>query len=331
MIERDEEHWYVPGWPDLRRELVKLCLRHADDLLEVLADPAAGDDRVGEACGAWFGAVARAAEALRGARPEATRWGHAMRLLVASEDLARALTTDRVLRRDGDEEDRRAALVVVLRRHLENQRRAAASDTPHRLATWERLDRISRGLVPVVAEPGQRCGEAHHRAVLEEIERRHAHDRNLPRRLPTIEAYFLEFCPECRTSDLDFEGFEDEESGNPEQNAIRSEGRRAGGSLDDDDLAFLLDEDLALLAEATGVTPDPLRCFRELPAEPAEAFAVVNKLQELLEGTDRFLNARAYAVRRSLSRRQIYKRVREATDLLIACLRRQLERDTRPS
>jgi len=112
--ERDEDFWYGPGWPDLRQELVKLCLRHADELLETLADPTAGKDRIEEACRAWFDAAGHAIVALLKARPAATRWRHALGLLILPQHLAASLAKDRVLRSGGDEERRRAALVVGL-------------------------------------------------------------------------------------------------------------------------------------------------------------------------------------------------------------------------
>ena len=49
--ERDEDFWYGPGWPDLRSQLVKLCLRHADNFLEILANPAIDCEGIEKSCG----------------------------------------------------------------------------------------------------------------------------------------------------------------------------------------------------------------------------------------------------------------------------------------
>jgi hypothetical protein len=296
--ERDERHWYGGwGWVDLRRELGKLALRHADDVLDALADGVADEAALERACRAWVEATARDAQAraVAGSR-KAALWTHAVSLLGAPQALAAVLARDRALRREGGR--REGALVVCLYRHLEAERLAALG-RPHRQKVWERVDRISRRLTPADTEPGHRCGEAHFRVVLEEIRRRHPDDRNLPRTLDTLRVQFWEFCAEC------------------------------WGELPDDDV--LSGDDLAVLREATGLAPDPVPCFDELwdeAPEAAESFAVVNGLQELLPGPERFATVAAFAAQRSLSKRQVYKRNREARDRLEACMRRQIEDGT---
>ena len=87
-------------------------------------------------------------------------------------------------------------------------------------------------------------------------------------------------------------------------------------------------DDLDFLEEVTGMKPDPLACFEALPESHAAAFAVAHRLQTDLmpTATTPFSSARAYYLSKGISKRQFYRLLREATNLLIACLERKVQR-----
>lgn len=78
----------------------------------------------------------------------------------------------------------------------------------------------------------------------------------------------------------------------------------------------------------TGMKPDPLACFQALPEHHAEAFAVAHRLEADLmpDAKTPFSSARAYYLNKRISKRQFYRLPREATNLLIACLERKVQR-----
>ena len=86
------------------------------------------------------------------------------------------------------------ALRLRLRDHLNDRRRDLS---PNRLNVWRRLDGISRKLA-ASDDDHNRCSAEHFAALTDHLHQHHAGDHNLPRTYATVEAYFLEFCPDCR-------------------------------------------------------------------------------------------------------------------------------------
>ncbi|MCU7805625.1 MAG: hypothetical protein KZQ96_20755 [Candidatus Thiodiazotropha sp. (ex Lucinoma borealis)] len=88
----------------------------------------------------------------------------------------------------------------ILRQYLEGARRdlvaCSMGVSAGRLKTWERLDRISRGLIGE-NDSRSRYDYGHFEKLAVYIREHHSKDRNLPRTANTIQDYFDTFCREC--------------------------------------------------------------------------------------------------------------------------------------
>lgn len=312
--ERDERYWYGTGWPELRRNLNRLCLQESGALLDVILKEDVGDDEIETAVARFVEHVLAMIQKRLDAHPTADRWHHSLRLLAKPEKLVSAVIKQQrhFAARNRDLEPE-TLLGTILRSHFEQMRRGLQTEhSPHRLKVWEQIDRVSRELMSVGDEPLVRLFSDHQEAVLQELGRRFPTSRNLPRCLRTLQDYFDEFCPIAEPDQLgeQHEAVPADEKPDP---VLPGERR----------MTF---DELGFLEEVTGQKPDPMACFQELPDAHAEAFAVVHRLQVDLLATDTpFANARACYLGRGISKRQFYRLVREATDLLNKCLNRWID------
>lgn len=305
-FERDERHWYGEGWRQLRRNLVRLCLEESGDLLYVLCWDAARSEDIDQAVRVFTDRVLGAIQERLRAMPDADIWRHSLRLLTSSGRLGDALARQKGRFADDDRDlDPEAMLGAALKSHFEVMRRELQTEhSPHRLKVWEQIDRISRDIAGIDDEPQTVRSAEHLAAVLREIEHRYPKSRNLPRSIETLESYFLEFSRAFRPEALD---------------------ERLEQTLADDGGMSM--DDLDFLEDVTGMKPDPLACFEALPERHGQAFAIAHRLQaDLLPGSETpFSSARAYYLGNGISKRQFYRLLREATNLLIACLEQKVQ------
>ncbi len=314
-MERDERYWYGTGWPELRRNLNRLCLQESGELLDVVLTEDVGDDEIEAAVVRFIDHVLAMIRKRLDAHPSAERWHHSLRLMAKSEELVKAVIKQQkhFAARDRDL-DPEALLGAILRSYFEQRRRETyiGEHSSHRLKVWEQIDRVSRELMSVNDDPRERLWPEHRRAVLQELGRRFPTSRNLPRSLPTLEDYFDEFCTTGRPDQL-----------GEQHEMVPAEEKPEPPFARERKMTY---DELGFLEEVTDRRPDPRECFEGLPKAHAEAFAVVHRLQADLLPTDTpFANARACYLGRGISKRKFYRLVREATDLLNKCLNRQID------
>ncbi len=306
-FERDERYWYSDGWRQLRRNLVRLCLQESGDLLHRLCSENASSKEIDQAVRTFVDRVLGAVRQRAEATSSADIWRHSLRLFALHDRLSMALikqkkqfaATDRDL-------DPEAMLGAILKSHFETMRRDLQTEhSPHRLKVWEQIDRISRELLGLGDDPSTSRSTEHLEAVLRALGERYPNSRNLPRSITTLESYFLEFSPFFQPESLD--------------------GRVVETLADDRGMTA---DDLDFLEDVTGMKPDPMTCFEALPEQHAQVFAVAHRLTgDLLpESKTPFTSARAYYLNSGISKRQFYRLLREATNLLIACLERNIQR-----
>lgn len=313
---RDERYWYGSGWPELRSNLVRLCLEESGELLDVVMAEDAGDSGIEGAVVRFVDHMLLTIQQRLDANRSADRWHHSLRLMVEPGRLAKALIRQQkqfaAKSRDLEPE---ALLGTILRSHFEQMRRELQTEhSPHRLKVWEQIDRVSRELMGVDDDPRKRLSSEHQEAVLRELGQRFPTSRNLPRALTTLQDYFDEFCPAAQPDQLG-EHHDAISGGEPPEPILASERKTTF-------------DELGFLEEVTGFKPDPMACFQELPEAHAEAFAVAHRLQADLLTTDTpFANARACYLGRGISKRRFYRLVREATDLLLQCLNRRIDEE----
>ena len=198
-VERD---WYGLHWRELRSNLLRLCLDHSDELLAVTQDESAAFT---ENLSVFVDRILMAI-ASRIPVDKLGLWENALALFSDPKPLFRALKVDiPILAGKQKLSDKspspRQALGRILRAYLEQSRRQILADdldvSPNRIKTWERLDHISRKLMPKDAT-GTRCTEAHFQQLAEAVKIQFPNDRNLPRKVKTIMAYFYQFSDECK-------------------------------------------------------------------------------------------------------------------------------------
>lgn len=305
-FERDERHWYGEGWRQLRRNLVRLCMQESGDLLYVLCWDAARAADVDQAVRVFADRVLGAIQQRLRAVPDADIWRHSLRLLTSSGRLGDVLIRQKSrFAEDNRDLDPEAMLGAALKSHFEVMRRELQTEhSPHRLKVWEQIDRISRDIAGIDDEPQAMRSAEHMEAVLREIEHRYPKSRNLPRSIETLESYFLEFSRFFRPEMLD---------------------EQLEYTLTDD--SGMSAADLDFLEDVTGMKPDPIDCFEALPERHGQAFAVAHRLQSdlLPDGGTPFSSARAWYIGNGISKRQFYRLLGEATNLLIACLERKVQ------
>jgi len=189
--------WYGRDWKILRSQLCKLCLNHAGPLLDGFSGTGGLD------LDSFFAAVEKDISD-RISMDELGLWQHCLPLLVRREWLVKELEKDRqalagnkASASKGISPDQALARKLCL--FFERNRRLHVADelgvSEHQVKTWERLDRISRRLCQ--DRVGNRCVEEHFTELADYIRCHHGHDRNLPRRTPTIRGYFFRFSDDC--------------------------------------------------------------------------------------------------------------------------------------
>lgn len=187
-----QEEWYGCDWKSLRSNLVKLSIQVIERFVEDKGLSGMVPADIGELEARLHHAVND-----RIAGDRLAMWSHALPLCVGLADLA-----DKLAREVGSQEgvswQRRVG--AILKQHFETARReilAADKEThAHRIKTWERLDQISRK-VARTKDQQVRCTEEHFQAVSDFVRVEYPRDKNLPRKLSTIETYFWEFSDEC--------------------------------------------------------------------------------------------------------------------------------------
>ncbi|HID45793.1 MAG TPA: hypothetical protein EYP34_08570, partial [Chromatiaceae bacterium] len=197
MYEHRTFDWLWKDWRKLKTQLVRLCVRHVGLLLnsagqydssrfprfreEVLADI---QGRIDEGDGSGI-------------------WRECLGLLAAFDQLQ--TTLQGVFRKPPKDLLPCQLLGRSLQFFLEDARRELAAletgETPARVKTWERLNRISLRLLneqqaDLSAE--ERCTEEHFRDIHAWIKAEYAGDYNYPQRLNNIRDFFYIFCSCCR-------------------------------------------------------------------------------------------------------------------------------------
>ena len=307
FFERDERYWYGEGWRQLRRNLVRLCLNESVDLLDVLCTEKIPPDDIERAVRVFVDRILSAIDKRARATPHADIWRHSLRLLALPDALGDALIKQRKrfasIERDHDPE---AMLGATLKFHFETVRRDLQTEhSPHRLKVWEQIDRVSRDMRGLNDDPSVLRSADHLEAVLATLKERYPSSRNLPRSIETLEGYFFEFSRFHEPESLD--------------------GDKGQSLLDDQVMTF---DDLDFLEDVTGMKPDPIGCFEALPRAHGEAFAAAHRLMSdlLPDIKTPFTSARAYYLTQGISKRQFHRLLKEATDLLIACLENKIQR-----
>jgi hypothetical protein len=132
-------------------------------------------------------------------------WHNCFPLLVEPQWLQEVLRGDREAlcgrkKNNGKLVQPRQALARKLLQFFEmNRRRHIANElgvSSNKVKTWERLDRISRGLAAESNASG-RCNEEHFEELARYVKAEYGHDKNLPRRAKTVKGYFYRFSGEC--------------------------------------------------------------------------------------------------------------------------------------
>lgn len=196
-----ERDWYGRDWRSLRSNLLKLCLQHSEELLaEVRTYPERLPDMVDAFVEKVLVDISQ-----RIPLDQLGLWEKAPVLFVNRARLIEWLESDkRAIRgekiHNGQPINPRQALGQKLWQYFELARREQLADdlgvSAGKIKTWERLDRISREVArqnPV----SKRCSDEHFRELAGVVKARHLNDKNLPRKVTTIKAYFYRFCDEC--------------------------------------------------------------------------------------------------------------------------------------
>ncbi len=196
-----EREWYGRDWRSLRSNLLKLCLQHSEELL---AGIRANPEYLLEMVDAFVENIL-VDISQRIPLDQLGLWEKAPALFVNRARLVEWLESDkRAIRGEkihkGQPINPRQALGRKLWQYFELARREQLADdlgiSAGKIKTWERLDRISREVArqyPV----GQRCTDEHFRELAGVVKAQHPNDKNLPRKVTTVKAYFYRFCDEC--------------------------------------------------------------------------------------------------------------------------------------
>ena len=193
--------WYGRDWRPLRSNLLKLCLRHSEALLMgVRTNPESLPEMVDAFIEKVLVDISQ-----RIPLDKLGLWEKTPALFVNRKRRVEWLGNDRQAIRGekiykGQPINPRQALGQKLWQYFEQARREQLADdlgvSTGRIKTWERLDRISRA-VSQQKPARKRCSEEHFRELAGVVKERHPNDKNLPRKVNTIEAYFYQFSDEC--------------------------------------------------------------------------------------------------------------------------------------
>ena len=195
--------WLGQDWLKLKSQLVRLCARHVDVLLDT-------EDQYSRAGFQRF-RDAVLEELRQRAKPDKDAsglWSEALGLLAEFDALGPIL--ERELGRKKAQADPVQVVGQCLRFFLENARRELyaleTGETSGRIKTWERLDRISKSLVRLDPErETDRCSDEHFSVLHAYIKEHHNQDYNYPQKLSSIKDFFHLFCECCRNRTVDVE------------------------------------------------------------------------------------------------------------------------------
>ena len=173
---------------------------------------------------------------------------------------------------------------LALKRAFARLRDERLGGTEHAGKTWARLDRISRDFARQRALEGgeavRRCTMGHFVELQRHLREHHAHDKNLPRKLKSIQEYFLEYCDECRPVASDSDPAE----------IMALPGAESRGRF-------------------------VLECFDELAPEEQEYVNVKYRMTDPVE-----LSTKAYCARRQIAERDFNSTLKCAVSKLQLCL-----------
>lgn len=189
-----EFEWYGCDWKSLRSNLLKVIIRSMESYrhengLSGLSSADAGKvtDRL------------QREVAARVSTDKLGMWEHALPLLVDLESVFEDIEKEFSKSAQHDISWRNR-VGSVLKQYLEGSRRAIlALDhnvSTNRIKTWERLDQLSRKLAKLRKEDC-RCNASHFEALARYVRTHHPKDKNLPKKVSTIEHYFWDFSNEC--------------------------------------------------------------------------------------------------------------------------------------
>jgi len=198
----EKRDWYGRDWKMLRSSLIKVCRIYQDELLSSIK---AGPFNLEKAVDFFSNQVTRHISQLVQA-DRTGLWENALPLLADRRQLREWLEKDRFAlcgrkkTNQGEPIASGQALGQKLSQFFETARReqvaAGRGVSPSRIKTWERLDRISRGLAEST-NGTSRCIEQHFEEIARHIKKNHAGDKNLPRRPETVRCYFHQFSETC--------------------------------------------------------------------------------------------------------------------------------------
>lgn len=198
MIE--ERDWYGKDWKNLRTNLLKLCLLYGEKFLADLSHSPSFINLVDE-----FVKEIEKDILSRISRDNLGLWQMALPLLSNKKLLLDWLEKDKLVLignklNDGNPVKPLQALGRKLCQYFEQERRqlvaAGYGVSPNRIKTWERLDRISREFASK-NNTKQRCSEEHFTELSKHVKAEFPHDKNLPRKINTIQDYFYQFSADC--------------------------------------------------------------------------------------------------------------------------------------
>ncbi len=279
----EELDWLANRWQRFRDTVRVVVMRHYDPLIAAIVEHGSIDDhRWNE----FVNAVLRDLD--RGRIRNEQLYSVALSLFADPTPLRRALEEV------GSAlvgEQAPAARVVAIKRGITRMRDAWIGGTEHRGKTWGRLDSVSRELVRATGSLGDnRCTMEHFIDLLAHLRLHHASDRNLPRKIATIEEYFYEFCSDCQAVAID---------GLPEPSVSASQGDAVPG---DEEVSAQL-----------GI------CLEELEDEPRRFVSVHFKMTDPVE-----FSSSGYCQRMGIDRRRFHRIVDQALEALRGCIERSL-------
>lgn len=286
----EERTWLEARWRETRRNLMAVLRPHLDAVIAEIAEGGAVSDAT------WTKTVSAVAAELNRRRAAAGPQRAAM-FEVAISMMGEPGPLRTALEKGLGAGAGEGLIWAVCKRGLSSLRHTVTSDSTHRAQTWSRIDRLSRRIHADAAATGHRCHGEHFEAVVERIRIEHPDDRNLPRTVETIEAYFLEFCGDCE------QGFD------PDDAPGAVEGRPELG------WSRLEAADIAALPDAEHMTRALAGCLDGLPEHHRKIVEVAYGLGAVVE-----MSVSAYCARVGMDRRRFYRDVGEALPMLLACL-----------
>jgi len=205
--------WFGVDWPKLKKQVVILCVSHADALFETERPEVVSINRFQTYCSVLLQDISR-----RSKQDELGMWQEALPLFVSFSPFFDTLNRDLQNIKTSTDISAKQIFGQALRFFLEDARRELVSaeigETPARLKTWERLDRLSREIAKQ-AGITERCTEAHFEALLKRINEKFKANYNYPHKLTTIRGLFFKLSKVCRDLVTHVDGLEIERYSEP--------------------------------------------------------------------------------------------------------------------